>query len=260
MAAEISENYVSRPFTLSKQNGRELIYDIIGTDDESEVQTLLEGVVAGAYLGLELESIEAEPLGGGVWKGHAKYLRLLDTDEYTFDTGGGTAKITQAPVVNSYAPSGHTAPDFDGAIGVSEDKVEGVDITIPAFQWTETHRFGDTFILGGYKAVLFGLTGKINDDTFKGFAAGEVLFLGASGSKRGDEIWSITFRFSASGNATGLTIGSITGIAKGGWDYLWVRYAEEEDSAAKSLVKKPSAVYVHKVYQSGDFSTLTIGT
>jgi len=32
------------------------------------------------------------------------------------------------------------------------------------------------------------------------------------------------------------------------------------DSAAKMLVKKPVGVYVEKVYDSGDFSGLGIGT
>jgi len=69
-------------------------------------------------------------------------------------------------------------------------------------------------------------------------------------------MWEITHRFSASPNKTGLTIGDITGIEKKGWEYLWVRYADAEDTAAKTLVKKPAAVYVEKVYEEGDFSVL----
>ncbi|MBC7077795.1 MAG: hypothetical protein H5T92_05745 [Synergistales bacterium] len=87
-----------------------------------------------------------------------------------------------------------------------------------------------------------------------------MLFLGASGSKRGEEDWEITFRFAASPNATGLTVGEITGIAKKGWEYLWVRYADDVDDDAKVLVKRPIAVYVEQVYQYGDFSQLEIGT
>jgi hypothetical protein len=53
-------------------------------------------------------------------------------------------------------------------------------------------------------------------------------------------------------------VGSITGIAKSGWDYLWVRYADAEDQ--KVLVKQPIAVYVERVYESGNFAGLGIGT
>ena len=88
--------------------------------------------------------------------------------------------------------------------------------------------------------------------------AGEVLFLGASGSKRSTGDWEITFRFAASQNRTGITIGDITDIVKGGWDYLWVRYEDSEDTGAKQLVKKPVAVYIEQVYHLKDFSLLAI--
>jgi hypothetical protein len=111
-----------------------------------------------------------------------------------------------------------------------------------------------------YKAALFALTGSVNNAAFRGFAAGEVLFLGASGSQRGQDDWEITFRFAASPNVTGLTVGSITNIDKRGWDYLWVRYADMEDTTAKALVKRPVAVYVEQVYPFADLSGLGIGT
>ncbi len=85
-----------------------------------------------------------------------------------------------------------------------------------------------------------------------------MLFLGASGTKRGGGDWEITFRFAASRNRTNLTIGDITGISKKGWEYLWVRYADAEDANAKALIKKPVAVYVEKVYEEGDFGLLGI--
>ncbi len=40
---------------------------------------------------------------------------------------------------------------------------------------------------------------------------------------------------------------------------MWVRYADAEDAVAKAIIKKPVAVYVEKVYEEGDFSTLGIG-
>ena len=52
----------------------------------------------------------------------------------------------------------------------------------------------------------------------------------------------------------------LVNINKKGWEYMWVRYADAEDAAAKAIVKKPVAVYVEKVYEEGDFSTLGIGT
>lgn len=110
------------------------------------------------------------------------------------------------------------------------------------------------------KAALFYLTGTVNNSPFRGFEPGEVLFLGASGSKRGQDDWEIAYKFAASPNVLGLSVGDIAGIAKRGWDYLWIRYADIEDTAAKMLVKRPLAVYVEQVYPYRDFSGLGIGT
>jgi len=45
---------------------------------------------------------------------------------------------------------------------------------------------------------------------------------------------------------------------KKGWDYLWVRYADDLEDG-ETLVKKPIAAYVEKVYERKDFGLLGIG-
>jgi len=86
-----------------------------------------------------------------------------------------------------------------------------------------------------------------------------VLFCGAGGSKRGEEDWEVTFKWAASPNKTDIKIGGITVPSKEGWHYLWVRYRDKDDQAAKELVKDPVAAYVEQVYEYSDFSQLGIG-
>ena len=129
---------------------------------------------------------------------------------------------------------------------------------MPVYNFSETHTIDDADVTPAYKATLFALTGRVNSAAFKGFAAGEVLFGGAAGTKRGEDDWEIAFRFAANPNRTGITIGDIAGINKWGWEYLWVRYADEVDAGAKMLIKKPVGAYVEKVYDEGDFSGLGI--
>jgi hypothetical protein len=178
---------------------------------------------------------------------------------FQFDTGGGTQHITQSLVtMGAYAPPSRTAPYFGGAIGVTRDNVEGVDITVPVFNFSETHYIPAALITPAYQSVLFNLTGKVNNYAFRWFAEGECLFLGASGAQRGQDDWEITYRFAASPNRTGIIIGDIVGIVKKGWEYLWVRYEDAEDTGANALVKRPMAVYVEQVYDWADFSLLGI--
>jgi hypothetical protein len=260
MALIIGEDYRSRPFTIGQQVDRQRVYHIVGSDDEEAVRTLLQATAPTVYLGLAIDSYDVEPEGGGKWKGIARYKSLDNDTEYTFDTTGGTAKITQSlGTVGSYAAPGLVAPNYQGAIGVGDDRVEGVDIAFPAYSWTESKTFDDAFILAGYIDVLKGLTARTNNATFKGCAEGEVLFHGATGGKRGDEKWKINFRFSFEANRTGLSVGPITGIAKKGWEYLWIRYGSYVDPSAFALVQRPIACYVETVYLPGDFSLLVLG-
>jgi len=114
-----------------------------------------------------------------------------------------------------------------------------------------------------YRKQLFRLTSKVNQAAWREFDAGEVIFMGASGARRGTKStddWEITFKFSASPNETEIVIGEITGIRKRGWEYLWVRYDDQEDEFATMLVKRPRAAYVEQVYRYGDFRQLGIGS
>lgn len=266
MTIAVYEKWDSRDSTFGDDSESvELKFVIQGTDDDIAARAALLAAAPVLYANLVRQSAQLSPTGYMLWEGTVRYGRLKPPETgdstYQFDTGGGTQHITQSlQTVGRYAPPGKTAPNYQGAIGVAGENVEGVDITVPVFNFSETHYLPTEMVTGAYKAVVFYLTGRVNAAPFRGFAAGEVLFLGASGSKRGEEDWEITFKFAASPNMSGIVIGDITGINKKGWEYLWVRYEDGEDAAAGALVKKPAAVYVEKVYQEGDFSLLGIGT
>lgn len=251
-------------------NSAELLYLIKGTTDDGTARAALLSESSDFHDGLIRDDTEVEELEGlDAYLGIVRYVSIggqpPETGEssFSFDTSGGTQHITQSlATVGTYAsPSIPGAPDFGGAIGVTADNVEGVDITAPVYTFAETHYLSSGTVTSGYKGTLFSLTGKVNSGGFKGLAAGECLFLGASGSKRASENdWEITFRFAGSPNRTGLSVGDIAGIAKKGWEYLWVRYQDVEDTTAKMLIKKPVAAYVEQVYETGNFGSLGIGT
>lgn len=264
MSVVVYEKWDSRETTISEDSTVDLRYIIRGTDDDASANDALLTAAPVLYGGLVRQSAHIERIAEDAWEGSVRYGLLgppeTGDSSFSFDTGGGTQHITQSlATVGAYSASG-PPPNFHGAIGVSRDSVEGVDITVPVYNFTETHYIDADLVTGAYKAALFYLTGTVNNAPFRGFAAGEVLFLGASGSKRGPEDWEITYRFAASPNVTDLVVGSISGINKRGWEYLWVRYEDAEDTAAKMLVKRPVAAYVEQVYPYGDFSGLGIGT
>jgi hypothetical protein len=267
-------------------------YKVFGSSSDTEVHAAANAKFSaerfyqiGEYT-LMVESYSVSYLGDQAWEVTVTYTKTGADDDNpmrrtrSFDTGGGTAHITQAVEVDpTIAPFGElrfpaqgaigsVPPSQYGAIAVDGETVHGVDIVIPALQWTETYDVPSAYVTATYVKRVAQLTGTVNNAAFRTFAAGEVLFVGATGSQewdseKGDGPWQLSYKFAASPNAgdnqtlPALTIGDITGIEKKGHDYLWVRYADDVSSSSK--IKKPKFVYVDSVYRRSNFALLGIG-
>ncbi|MFN5916787.1 MAG: hypothetical protein ACK48K_08520, partial [Planctomycetota bacterium] len=172
----IIERFDSKEISESKDNPtHDLVYMIMNTEQYSVAKNLMASAVPDKVGDLFLDDYHIVHLGNGVWEGTAHYVKWKSESQYSFDTGGGTQHVTQSIAnVGKYAATGFTAPDFMGAIGVTDDRVEGTDITVPVFNFTETHYIEKALVTGAYKLALFNLTGKVNGSGFKGFAKGEV--------------------------------------------------------------------------------------
>ncbi len=273
MPVSVREKFESRESTTGTSAQVDLAYVVEGTDDDLVAKAALLAESPSSYDGLVRQTAHIDPVGPGLWDALVRYGRPENQQpqageaSFSFDTTGGSQHITQSrQTVQKYAPADQTAPDFGGAIGVTHDNVEGVDIQVPVFSFSVTKYIPNSQMTGAYIGQLYANTGRVNDASFTvnvdgvtlTFAAGECLFLGATGGKRGADDWELTFRFAGSPNASDLTVGSITGISKKGWEYLWVRYGDSEDTAAKAVVKKPIAAYVEKVYETGSFGSLSL--
>ena len=251
-------------------------YKIFGTTDDVELHAAINAEIStyGQYWqypgisGMQLwaESYSVSFIGDNAWQLTISYSKDGAEDgtdplkrSRSFDTTGGTQHMTQAFAETRF---GTSAPDQKKAIGVDSNGVNGVDVVVPQLQWQEGYDVPNSYVTDAYIRGVSGVTGTTNNATFRGFEAGEVLFVGCSGSQEWDDQkgrgpWSLSFRFVASKNVTGEVIGDITGVAKKGHEYLWVRYEDAVDSNV--LMKKPKAVYVNKVYRESAFSALGIG-
>ena len=198
------------------------------------------------------------------------------TEVNTFDTTGETKHILQSRKTitrkarNDFEAIPRPAPDFKGAINVTADSVEGCDVIAGALRESVTKQFDVADVDEAFKAMLATMTGTVNMYPFRGFAAGEVLFLGATGQKRGtgNEPWEITFNFAITPNATNvvvpedadptddltINIGDIEG-----WDFLWFRFSLVEDTTGQAMTQRPTHAYVERVYRRTNFALLGIG-
>ena len=279
MAIVIAELIASRTGNPSKQTLQYKVAGVTGSDDDARVFEAVMDTSPMSHNGLarQDEEIKIEPQGNGLWFAEVPYKRKTvewETDqssggnevkgpEFSWDTTGGThhldySRQTRSSQVEYVGSPFSTAPDFENLIGVNDGEVAGTDVVVPQLEFSERHFLADGLITFDYVTTLRDLTGTVNKAAFRGFAAGEVLFLGARGSRNEPGQWSVEFFFAASKNLENFEIGGIRVSIKEGWDYLWVLNREELDETAKYIIKKPVAAYVEVVYEKTDFSRLGI--
>ena len=182
---------------------------------------------------------------------------------WSLSTMGEKKHITNSRSTTKFPTA---APDYKQLIGVTTGGPAGVDIIIPSFNFSQKFYVASANFTATYIGYLREATGKTNSAIFSAdfqghavnFAIGEALCNGVQCNPRASDV-EVDVSFSALPNETGLTIGAITGIAKGAWEYLWIQYEETEDATAKRLVKQPVAVYVEQVYDAFDFAKIVPG-
>jgi len=262
--ATVKEAWVNRNEVIDESV--EITYYVIGAADEDEVRTVCEADIAETYDGMPKRRTRITArLSEDTWAVIAYFTKdpwTWPDTRLSFDTTGGTEHINcSREVVSFWGPKG--TANRENAIGVSNGHVKGIDIPVPIFKWSETHYFSDASITDEYKAILRNLTGRVNNDSFKGFDAGEVLFFGVSGTRNGDDsddLWELTFNFASDEPESDITVGTITGISRPAWHYMDIEYESTADIPTSQLLPKAIAVYIHRLYKAKDFSDLGIGT
>lgn len=257
-----------------------LTFIVEGTTDEAAALAEVQNNQAPAsYLGMVLDRLGAKRIGQQHWEVIAEYTDpeakekeeppAVDEIEMSFDTTGFTTHITHSikdlQVVKPVG-SGVVPYPMYGAIGVSKDgpsiQIEGVDIVAPTLAVTLRTRKLSSFFSPAYVKIVADLTGTMNKNPFRGFAAGELLFAGGGGTQRGSGEVDLTYSFWGQSNKTITQIGGVntaTPLVKRGWDYFWVYSQNVVDGATSALVPKWEQAHVAQVYQEADWSPLGLG-
>ena len=249
-------------------------FTITGPRDEATARALRDGMVpvtwGPAPLWLQAVEVVERKSTFGIWDGSANYgpVKLPDAGDWTwdFDCTPETIHVTHGVRhIRDYGSPSFpgAAPNHQGAIGVTADgSIEGCDWYGPKFEWNEKHVLQYTGAADAWQLAtnLANFAGCLNSGNFRGFGPGCVLFVGASGGRSTTRpgLFDLTVRFRAQGDATGLVIGDITGIAKKAWEYLWVESKPKKDPASPNLIQMPAAVHIEQMGTLVDFSGLGI--
>ncbi len=179
----------------------------------------------------------------------------LAPSSMAWDTTGHSERIYQAFEETVY-PS--TEPNFDKAISVSGDAVEGIDVPRPGMKYSETWLLpSSTAFATNYINAVHDATATTNSATFRAFDPGEALFLGARCQWSGDAPFAqVTFEFDCRPNVDNYTVAGLSPFAKKGWEYVWLRY--RDDVASNGLVKRVQAAHKDRVFEASNWSGLLI--
>lgn len=189
--------------------------------------------------------------------------------EVAVTVGGGTTKLLSSlRTVNVFAAPGETVPDYGGLINVTRDSVDGVDVPGGGFNFVETHYLPADDVTTAYLRQVDSLRGCVNDNWFRGWEAGEILFVSATFNFRGSGDVQATFSFNREANLhvsdDPVVVGDIEITEKEGQDYLWFPVREDvavdgDDNPIAAAPKRIGAI-VSQVFKRADFSLLNIGT
>jgi hypothetical protein len=269
--ARVEQNYKERMTAIDSDGectGVEVPYIVFAAADEDEALAAIHETAPDEWNGVPLEAIEIESREGeDIYKVNAVYKRRAastssarDEDEgeatVSFDCGGGTKHLThsirQETVYGTKKAGG--AIGWNGKSG-SEMEIAGVDIPTAQLRETYTKVMRLSRITTTFKRKVASLVGKVNSASFKGWNAGEVMFLGMSFScpARKSTKVTVAFNFAIQPNESDAKVCGKS-VAKKGFEYVWaLSKASAGDGVPKAEVE---AIYVDQVCEYASFSSL----
>ena len=271
--AKVEMDYKEHVKSIDK-NGKyksvEIRYIVFEAADEDTALSAVLGVAAKELNDLPLDSIEIdERCGDQTFKINALYKTEDisssgggddddDDDEPTisFDCGGGSKhllySLSQKKVLGDKDPGG--AIGWNGKTG-DDCEITGVDIPTAQLRETYTVQMKISKLSTSYKKKVAALVGKVNSGTFKGWSAGEVMFLGMSYStpaKKAKKV-TVSFNFAIQPNESQVKVGGKS-VSKKGFEYVWAISKTVANNGTPKM--QVEGIYVDQVCEYASFSSL----
>lgn len=244
-----------------------------GADEPAVVAACRESnVVPRKYLGMTLQRLTVvERINAQNWKVNAEYKYIGGAsvssedgereEKVSIEFGVSTATRTVSlGRVESYGD----IPTYGGLIDVQESgdgtmEPRGISVYIPTGTMTITHWFRKSQWTTRLRNKIAYRRCRYNSDTFRGFAHGELLFVGETVSYTdGDPYVEVQFKFLISENSDDIEVGSFKGISKRGWHGMWCVYKKQVKTVGnkKYQVIEPKGVAIEKIYKAASFEDL----
>ena len=190
--------------------------------------------VPKTYLGLLLQKYTVvERISAKQWKVNAEYKGTADGSSQRNDDNSGERKekvsiefgvstatrTVSLGRVRSYGDM----PEYGGLIDVQESgdgtlEPRGISVYVPTGTMTITHYFKQSQWTTKLRNKIAYRRCRYNSDSFRGFAHGELLFVGESVNySDGDPYVEVQFKFLISENSDDIEVGNMTDSSNRGW-------------------------------------------
>jgi len=245
----------------------ELVYLIEGTTDNAAALAKLKEVAPGVRGSMVRDFCRVEPVANfpDTWLGYAPYIvqeyqflppQGAEEVRLQFEIGGGPVHFNNSLSQVAKYPNSEHVPDTQLVNANYLGEVKGVDIDLMSGLMLTYTSVVPGANINTYMGTLHTMRHVVNSVAWHGLAAGEAIFVGASGGERADGDYQITHRFAAKPNETVIPIGAFS-VACDGWDYIDIRYCESVEGAGayKVLIPTVMTVYVHRLFKREAFAT-----
>lgn len=239
-------------------------FQVVGTQAASVAKSLVENyygpVISTPYGTLFRGPADSQSNRYNGFDVDIQYItRKKDIGTWSWD-GDGTGQtqhITHSlETIEDYPTA--SAPASNRCIGRQRDgTIAGTDIIVPGGKLSVTFTHPSGVMTLAYFKYLQGLAGYVNSGSFLVWSDGEVRFMGARVQDGSQTQSTCVYNFELSANATGLDVGTITGITKKGWHVLHVEYKDDTETVSGSAfpVTKPLFAHVERVSPVINFTT-----
>jgi hypothetical protein len=159
---------------------------------------------------------------------YSPYNKQSGTYQISVDQAVGNVHVTAGERIAVYpTTSAHNNKGtfFNGL------EVTGTEVPVPEDRISISYRHPQAYLNAAYIRAVGALRGYPNSDTFLGYAAGEVMYLGGNFTQSDSEA-SASYAFSISPNATNITVADILIADKKGFDVLSPIYKPDTNTAS----------------------------
>jgi hypothetical protein len=230
----------------------------------------------GQTIQLYRNKVDVREMGGGVWEASVRYESSSDSVELSFSFGTQTGKVFVAlehvasyDAITTSGVTGTDHPDFERAIGVQGDKIEGVEIEVGKVEFAVTKKWKRAILPATYITTIADLTDRssVNHATFTflwmgqtlSFTRGNLRLRTVSVKQNSDEELEISYHFHYARPivaADNYTVGSSVAIEKEGHHYMWTHFYEDVSAGVTTMI--PWVVCIERVYEYKNFGLLNI--